>query len=167
TEATLSSGGSSITVTGVWSEGGTRIDFDVFGKLARNATHSLSLAGFRDAAGNALDPVPHLADGALDFVTGVDIFAPYVGGSDPVEGSNDFSFRAPSIVVVFSEAMDTSMTSVEVSDGTSTFTANGTWSLAGTRLTLDVAGKLYASRTYHIDFSQFRDAGGTLLDTEH
>src|SRR5690606_8698525 len=76
-------------------------------------------------------------------------------------------FRAPSIVVVFSEAMDTSMTSVEVSDGTSTFTANGTWSLAGTRLTLDVAGKLYASRTYHIDFSQFRDAGGTLLDTEH
>jgi hypothetical protein len=118
-------------------------------------------------AGNPLDPVPHLADGALDFVTGVDIFAPFVGFTDPVEGSSTFSFRSDSIVVVFSEAMDTSINTAEVTDGTSTFTATGSWSLAGTRLTLDVSGALYAARTYAIDFSSFLDAGGRALDTAH
>ena len=167
TQAELTVGGVTTTVTGLWSAGDTRIDFDVFGHIARNAAHSLSLAGFRDAAGNALDPVPHLADGALDFVTGVDIFAPYVGFTDPVEASSDFSFRTSSIVVVFSEAMDTTMNSVEVSDGTESFTATGSWSLSGTRLTLDVTRKLYASRTYAIDFSSFLDAGGTSLDVGH
>ena len=166
-EAELTVGGVTTTVTGIWSVDDTRIDLDVSGHIARNAAHSLSLAGFRDAAGNALDPVPHLADGALDFVTGVDIFAPYVGFTDPVEGSSTFSFRTGSIVVVFSEAMDTTNNTVEVSDGTESFTATGSWSLSGTRLTLDVSGKLHAARTYAIDFSSFLDAGGTSLDVGH
>lgn len=167
TEATLSAAGESVTVTGAWSAGGTRVDFDVEGLLARNTAHSLDLTGFRDAAGNALDPAPHLGDGALDFVTGVDIFAPYVGFTDPVEGATDVSFRRGTITVVFSEAMDTSTTSVEVSDGTSSFTATGTWSLAGTRFEIDVADRLYATRSYTIDFSAFADAGGTALDAAH
>ena len=166
-EVELTVGGVTTTVTGIWSVDDTRIDLDVSGHIARNAAHSLSLRGFRDAAGNALDPVPHLADGELDFVTGVDIFAPYVGFTDPVEGSSTFSFRTGSIVVVFSEAMDTTINTVEVSDGTESFTATGSWSLSGTRLTLDVSGKLYAARTYAIDFSSFLDAGGTSLDVGH
>ena len=166
-QAELRVGGVTTTVTGIWSVDDTRIDLDVSGHIARNAAHSLSLAGFRDAAGNALDPVPHLADGALDFVTGVDIFAPYVGFTDPVEGSSTFSFRTGSIVVVFSEAMDTTINTVEVSDGTESFTATGSWSLSGTRLTLDVSRKLHAARTYAIDFSSFLDAGGTSLDVGH
>ncbi|MCZ7677729.1 MAG: Ig-like domain-containing protein [Sandaracinaceae bacterium] len=167
TEATLSAAGESVTVTGTWSAGGTRIDFDVEGLLARNTAHSLDLAGFRDAAGNALDPAPHLGDGALDFVTGVDVFAPYVGFTDPVERASDVSFRRGTITVVFSEAMDTSTTSVEVSDGTSSFSATGTWSLSGTRFEIDVTDRLYATRSYTIDFSAFADAGGTALDAAH
>lgn len=166
-EATLTVGSSSVTVTGTWSEGGTRIDFDVFGKLAPNATHSLSLVGFRDAAGNALDPEPHLADGVLDFVTGLDVFAPYVGGTDPVEGATDVSFRTSVITVMFSEAMDVSVTTVELTDGTNTYELEGVWSLAGTRLLVDVTGKLHANRSYRLSFPSFVDFGGTELDAEH
>jgi hypothetical protein len=167
TDAVLSAGAAMTTVAGTWSAGGTQIDFDVRGRLARNAAHRLALTGFRDTAGNLLDPVPHVGDGVLDFVTGVDIFAPYVGFTDPVEGATDVSFAVDTIVVVFSESMDTSVTSVTVSDGTSTFAAAATWSLAGTRLEVDVANRLYATRTYTVDFRSFRDAGGTLLDAGH
>lgn len=170
TEATLRAAGASVPVEGAWSEGGTRIDFDVAGLFVRETAHSLDLDGFRDAAGNPLDPVPHLGDGVLDFVTGIEassLFPPFVGFTDPVEGAADVSFRRELITVVFSEAMDTSMTSVEISDGTDTFVAEGTWSLASTRFEIDVSEKLWAARAYTIDFSAFRDLDGVTLDLAH
>ena len=46
-------------------------------------------------------------------------------------------------------------------------TLDGTWSAAGTRLTLDVTNLLIAGRTYRIDLTGFRDLGGTVVDAAH
>jgi methionine-rich copper-binding protein CopC len=156
-----------VSVTGVWSVGDTQIDFDVDGRLARNAPHALVLDVFTDAAGNALDPEPHLGDGVLDFVTGVDIFAPYVGFTDPVEGSSVLSFRQNTITVVFSEAMDTSIDEIDIVGPDGVITRPAAWSLSGTRFTIDVTNTLFAAESYTIDFTGFTDAGGTGLDVAH
>jgi len=165
--ATLEVDTRSTPLTAAWNAAGTEVRFSVGGALLNGANHRVVLEGFTDTAGNALDEDVYLLDGALDFRTGGDLVVPFVGYSDPIEGQDDFSFRRDSILVAFSEAMDTSTTTVTLHDGVETTTLTGTWSAAGTRLTLDVTNLLIAGRTYRIDLTGFRDLGGTVVDTAH
>lgn len=165
--ATLEVDTRSTPLTAAWNAAGTEVRFSVGGALLNGANHRVVLEGFTDAAGNALDEDVCLLDGALDFRTGRDLVVPFVGFSDPIEGQDDFSFRRDTILVSFSEAMETSTTTVTLHDGAETTTLDGTWSAAGTRLTLDVTNLLIAGRTYRIDLTGFRDLGGTVVDTAH
>ncbi|MCA9611408.1 MAG: Ig-like domain-containing protein [Sandaracinus sp.] len=165
--ATLEVDGRTTALSASWNAAGTEARFAVAGALRNGAAHRLVLTDFTDVAGNALDGTVYLLDGALDFRTGRDLVVPFVGYSDPIEGQPDFSFRRDTILIAFSEAMDTSDTTAILHDGAETVVLGGTWSLAGTRLTLDVAGLLVAGRSYRIDLTDFRDLGGTVVDTSH
>ena len=165
--ATLEVDARSTPLTATWNAAATEVRFSVGGALLNGANHRVVLAGFTDAAGNALDEATYLLDGALDFRTGRDLVVPFVGFSDPIEGQDDFSFRRDTILVSFSEAMETTTTTVTLHDGAETTTLDGTWSVAGTRLTLDVTNLLLAGRTYRIDLTGFRDLGGTVVDAAH
>ncbi|AKF09107.1 hemagglutinin protein [Sandaracinus amylolyticus] len=149
----------------VWDRGGRRAVLDVAGRLTSAAPHRVTMSGLRDRAGNALDGATYLVDGALDFTTGSDLFVPFVAFTSPEEAST-----APggllSIVVVFSEAMDTSTTTAPLTGDGTTTTLSGTWSSGDTVLTLTSPG-LQAGRAYGLDLRAFRDAGGTLVDAAH
>lgn len=56
--------------------------------LAGDSSYSLALDGFRNLAGVALDPVPELGDGRIDFSTGEDTVGPRVVASTPAEGDS-------------------------------------------------------------------------------
>ncbi|HJL36486.1 MAG TPA: Ig-like domain-containing protein [Polyangiaceae bacterium LLY-WYZ-15_(1-7)] len=144
------------------------VRFDVAGRLLTGREHHLALVGFTDVAGNALDGEPFLGDGALDFETGRDFIVPFVGFSDPLEGADDVSFRRDEVRIVFNEAMDTSRTELTFEDDLgASFSASGVWSLAGTTLTVPVAGQLASGRSYTVDLTAFRDLGGAALDAAH
>ncbi|AKF10150.1 Ig-like domain-containing protein [Sandaracinus amylolyticus] len=168
--AALTVSGAATTLTGSWDMGGRRLLLDVTGRLENLTAHRVALEGYRDVAGNALDGTVRLVDGAIDFTTG-DLYAPYVVSSTPAEGATDV---APStsaspleITITFSEAMDTSTSDVTIVGDGASITASGTWSIAGTSLTVPVGARLNAGASYSIDLTAFRDATGTLLDASH
>jgi hypothetical protein len=164
--ATLQVEGTETVLDATWDDDRT-LSLDTIGLLRTNAEHRVVLEGFTDVAGNALDGVAVLGDGALDFVTGRDVSEPFVRISDPVEGSDNVGWRRDTIRLDFSEAMDTSVSEIAIDDGTAPFTATGTWSMGGSVLTLDVAGRLAADTSYRVDLRALTDVGGTPLDDTH
>lgn len=164
--ATLEVEGTETVLDATWDDDRT-LSLDTIGLLRTNAEHRVVLEGFTDVAGNALDGVAVLGDGALDFVTGRDVSEPFVRISDPVEGSDNVGWRRDTIRLDFSEAMDTSVTEVSIDDGTAPFVVTGTWSMGGSVLTLDVAGRLAADTSYRVDLRALTDVGGTPLDDTH
>src|SRR5690606_5134242 len=151
--------GTPVELTAAWDRGGRRAVLDVAGRLAAAAPHRVVMTGLADLAGNALDGVTYLVDGALDFTTGADLFVPFVAFTSPEEGATDASARLD-VVVVFSEAMDPSTTTAPLTGDGRTVTLEGTWSSGDTVLTLS-APLLQAGRSYQLDLTGFRDAGGT------
>jgi len=164
--AEISDGTTTAAVPISWDAGGTRALLDV-GTLALDVTYSITLTGFTDVAGNALDGTTYLVDGALDFTTGADGLVPYVFFTSPDEGATAVDYRTSEILVIFSEAMDTTTTEVVLDDGIDPITLDGTWSASGATLTIDVTGLLIAGRTYAVDLSAFADVSGATLDTGH
>jgi hypothetical protein len=150
----------------VWDRGDTRVRASVTGMLGAEAPHRVTLEGFADRAGNALDGAVHLGDGALDFTTGQDSFAPFVAFLTPEEGDPAVLAGTDRILVTFSEAMPPDRDTITlVGDGRS-LVLRGTWAAGNTILTIP-APMLQGGRTYSIDFTGFADPGGTLLDRTH
>ncbi|UJR86430.1 Ig-like domain-containing protein [Sandaracinus amylolyticus] len=168
--ATLTVSGAATALTGSWDMGGRRLLLDVTDRLENITAHRVALDGYRDVAGNALDGTVLLVDGAIDFTTG-DLYAPHVVSSTPAEGATDVApstTAAPlEITITFSEAMDTSTSEITIAGDGASITAAGTWSIAGTSLTVPVGARLNAGASYTIDLTGFRDATGTPLDASH
>ena len=145
---------------------GDRLTVDVTGLLDARAPHRLTLDGLVDVAGNPLDGSVLLLDGALDFTTGRDSFAPFVAYLEPNEG--DLAVRADTerILVTFSEAMPPELDRVALTGDGRTVILEGTWSAGNTILTLP-APMLQGGRRYDLDFRGFADPGGTPLDLAH
>jgi hypothetical protein len=164
TSADLTTPARTRALAGVWNAEGTEIRFAATGQLSSDAPHALDLRAFRDAVGNALDAAPYLGDGRLEFRTGSDEAPPRVLYSSPEEGSSDATYRTNEIVVVFDKAMDTSVTTIPVSNGVETFDAALSWNLSGTQFIVDVIDRMFAGRVYRIDLSGLEDATGIALD---
>ncbi|AKF10152.1 Ig-like domain-containing protein [Sandaracinus amylolyticus] len=157
--------GTEMWLTGTWSEDSRTITFGAAGHLAPSGAHALDLTALRDVAGNALDPVTYLEDGALDFATGADGRPPTVVSSTPVEGARNVRASIEEIVVRFDRAMDRDATAtVRVDDGVAPIDVPARWNLAGTELHLDVRARLYAERAHRVDLRAQRDLFGTALD---
>ncbi len=159
-----------MSTTGIapsWSRGATRATFAVPDLLDVEAAYEVDFDGFTDVAGNALDGAPYLVDGVLDFVTGEDLFPPYVLATTPEENATNVPFATNRIVVAFSEAMDTSRTTATLqSSSLGDFELTGTW-IGDTVLELDTTNVLVAGQSYRVDLSAFTDAGGAALRTDH
>ena len=165
--ATLHAGGlATVLAGGTWSNGDRRLSLPVAGRLYPNAPHSVVLEGFRDVAGNALDSATYLGDGALDFDTGADATVPVVVFSYPNEGSTSSDHHLATIEIAFDRAMEQSVESVAVHDGTSSFDAPLTWNLAGTRAYADVSERIHAGRSYTVDLRAFVDLNGDPVDPD-
>ncbi|MCZ7677732.1 MAG: Ig-like domain-containing protein [Sandaracinaceae bacterium] len=165
--AELDRDGTTTALTASWAAGDTVLLLDVSGLLEEGLDYRVTLDGFTDAAGNALDGATYLGDGALDFSTGDDELAPFVLYSNPAEGMTGVRWTTNSLFVTFSEPMDTTRTTVPFNDGEIGSLFDATWSSGGTLLEIDVAGRLISARTYVLDFTAFTDAEGTALDATH
>lgn len=163
----LVGGTDSRSLTPSWRDGDTVARFILSDLLLVDTDYAMTLVGFVDAAGNALDRTTYLVDGAVDFTTGDDIFAPYVVGSSPLEAATDVPFDTDFVQVAFSEVMDTSITTAEVVSGRGTVAVDGTWLPSGTSIIFPVADVVIAGQSYTIDFSGFVDTNGTAVDTAH
>lgn len=164
--ATLEVDGGSNALTGTWTDDST-LELDIAALLVPNQSHRIVLDGYTDVLGNALDGTFLLGDGAIDFDVSRDLLPPFVGFTDPLEGSDTGSFRRSSLTVFFSEEMNQSITEVTVQGPRGDFAAPITWNASGTRIEVDVTDQLYSGDTYRIDFTAFRDLRGTFLDVDH
>lgn len=140
---------------------------DVSGAIVLGAVHHLDLRGVRDAAGNVLALTPVVGDGILDFTTGTDAFVPYVVASQPAEGATNVPIPLRDVRLAFSEAMDESIATVTLVDGTGTTTmVDGVWESSGT--TLVVPGSAFVQgRAYHLDVRALRDRAGSAVSADH
>lgn len=164
--ATLVVGSESTVLPGTWS--GTHLVLPISGRLRPDAMHAVRLEGFEDLAGNALDTVFYLHDGAIQFDTGADVTAPVVVYSTPNEASASADHHLAGIQIVFDRGMDTSATTaLRVDDGVAPFDAPVTWNLAGTIATLDVAGRVHTGRTYQVDVRGVVDLTGQPIVASH
>ena len=169
TTFTLNDGTNDIPVTGTWTGAATVLRVNVRGILDFNNNYSLSLAGVTDRAGNAVDGAFYLLDGNLDFVVADDVFAPIVISSDPTEGATGIDQRDEiNVEVVFSEAMDQTITTAPLNDGTTDVaTLTGMWA-SPTIINFTIpAGTLTALTTYGLDLTGFLDLTGNSTDTGH
>jgi hypothetical protein len=163
--AVLTGGTTTSNLTGNWSPDGTVLTFGVVGRIVVDEENHLDLSAMRDRHGNAIALDVNLTDGELVFTTSsADSILPFVVFTTPVEGAADVSTRTGAIEILFSEAMDTARTTVDLVSGT-TATLSGTWNAAGTRLTVPAA--LVARAAYTIDLTGFQDATGNALDATH
>jgi len=163
----VASSGTATPLTGSWSADARTVTFPLPISLQTNTQYALDLRAFRDGSGNPLDAATYLIDGALDFSAGPDVFLPFVAFTFPVEGETADSWQRDTIDVVFNEEMDRTVTSVTIDDAVAAFVATGTWNGTGTRFSIPVTGKLFAGRALQIDFTAFRDIGGTAIDATH
>ena len=166
-EAALEQGVNSTPLEASWAAGDTILILDVSGLMEADLPYRVTLTGYTDAAGNALDGSVYLGDGALDYTTGEDELAPFVLYTNPAETSTGTRWTTSSLFATFSEGMDPAITEVPFTDGVSSGTFAASWSSGGTLLDIDVAGRLISGRTYELDFTGFRDAEGSPLDATH
>lgn len=166
-EVTLSGGGLDVPLVGTWTGSARVLRVSVAGRLDFGVPYALDLTALRDRAGNAIDEVAYLGDGALDFTVGLDAFLPFVQASTPAEGETDVSYADISDVsLTFSEAMDTTVTRVPLESGGAPVDLTGVWA-SPTELVVDVLGRLGAGRAVSLDLRGMRDQRGNLLDASH
>lgn len=156
-------GGAATLTDATWSADATTVTFPVV-DLEYDRDYQVVLRGFRDASGNALDGVPYLVDGVIDFSTGPDADAPRVVRSEPMEGQVDVNpSDMTSILVTFDELMDTDVTDVTLSDGTTDVTLTGVW-VSPLLFRVSVGGLLTFGRNYALDLRGMQDRAGNALD---
>jgi hypothetical protein len=165
--ATLEVAGTSSALPASFDAERRTLSLAITGRLRPDAPHRIVLTGFRDATGNAIDPIPLLGDGALDFDTGADVTAPVVVYSTPVEASASADHLLDAIDVIFDRGMDTAVRALRVDDGIAPFAADVTWNLAGTIATLDVTRRIHTGRRYRVDLSALVDRTGQPIASEH
>lgn len=168
TTFTLNDGTSDISVSGAWSGGARTLRVDVSGILEFDTTYSLQLDGLTDRAGNALDTSTYLGDGAVDFTVSDDSFDPIVVSTSPVEGATGISRDdALPIHVVFSEAMDSSVTVAPLVGGPEVVVLTGVWA-SETVIDFVVPEDTLASGTdYALDLRGFADLTTNPIDASH
>jgi hypothetical protein len=153
--------------------------------LTSDQRYGLRFVGFVDLQGNALDPVPLLGDGTLDFSVGAarplrSTPTPGVADVYPYElyRSDDPAFggirQRSKFELQFTEPMDTSIDTVQLVDETdpsapSTQTVQVTWSQDGTTLSFVLAEALgyeplQGGRQYALRFANLRGADGLAVD---
>jgi len=155
-------------VSGSWGGGATILRIDTTGILEFETNYSVDLSGLTDRAGNALDGSTYLGDGSLDFTVSDDVFDPVVLSTDPIEGATDIDQKEElAIEVVFSEAMDQTLTSATLTDGTTPTTVDGVWA-SPTIINFTVpTDTMAASTEYMLDLTPFMDLTGNTTDTTH
>ncbi|AKF09110.1 Subtilisin-like serine protease [Sandaracinus amylolyticus] len=160
--------GAPTTLTGNWSADGTVLTFAATGRVSAQAVHRVDLSAMRDAAGNALVLDVNLSEGELVFTTSpTDEAIPFVVFASPAEGATDVPTRAMGIEVLFSEAMDTTTTQLDLVGGGTTRALAGTWNAAGTRLLLAIPDGIGSNAPHALDLRALRDASGNALDPAH
>ncbi len=150
------------TLTGTWDAAGTTITFPA-PVLTYNSDVSIDLSGFSDAFGNSLDTVTYLGDGRLDFLTSTDMFDPVVVSSTPAEGAMNLPLTTSQVIINFSEAMDQTVTMVDVATRAGTSPIVGTWTNGGAQLTLDISNVVVAGEI-SVDLRSLQDVAGNPLD---
>lgn len=152
-------------ITGVL-DGERALVFEISGLVTSFGAHSLDLSasGITDRAGNALDLVSYLGDGAIDFDVGPDTFGPRVISSDPDEGTMDVRFSRTSLRVRFDEPMNPLLATATLDNGIATMMIAATFSANNTIAEFNVAGRLSPGRAYALDVTSLQDAGGRALD---
>jgi hypothetical protein len=162
--ALLVARGSYRFLRGDFEQDGRRVRFALPLPLPLDTDFRLDLRPgvWADRAGNPLDLVPVLGDGALDFRVDEDAYGPRVVASTPAEGADDVPVDLGVVELVFDEAMDpeSGPVTMAVGDGAPTPLA-GVWE--GTRLTLD-ARALRADSAVRLDLTALRDRVGNPLD---
>ena len=133
--------------------------------LTYETSYVLTLDGFQDPAGNAMEASDALTDGAIVFDTGADTDAPTVVDSNPAEGQvNVATLATPELTVVFSERMDTSVATVELDANGTLRNLPATWSADAMTLTLPAAGFLSPDGPHALRLGGLTDAAGNPLD---
>lgn len=180
-------GGTRTVLTPSWSADGFTVTYDSQFRLSPGKAMQVTLTGFKDGAGNALNATSLLgSNGALDFTVAPDTVKPYVtqtnvpdgatdvypvevyvtGGNPPTGYRKVFTFR-------FSEPMDGSVSRVtlhEALNPSSFRDLAGVWS--SDRLTMTVTlvpvstGQLplLGDTSYYLDLTRLQDARGNALD---
>lgn len=146
--------------------------------LADGNRYRILLSGFEDRGGNALDPVPTLGDGALDFSVG----APRVVSSSPTPGSRIYPWEwyassdplrpgvrtRQTFPLRFGEPMDPAIRSVTLVDETSgeETSLDGSWSFAGneSELTIVALETVEPEVIYRLEFGSLRGMDGLQVD---
>jgi len=154
------------TVNGAvsWDETGTVATVIPQDVLAYNAAAALVLTRFRDVLGNEVADDASGGNGRLDFVTGPDMFPPGVREATPDEGATGVALDLAEIVVTFTEAMDTTLTTFFLSkEGEVPVMLEGTWEMGGVRLRLPVPVELVFRGDYMVDLTDVEDVAGNGL----
>ncbi|MBO6940215.1 MAG: Ig-like domain-containing protein [Deltaproteobacteria bacterium] len=164
----LNDGTDDIMVRGSWAGGATLLRLNTDGILEFETSYSVDLSGLTDRAGNELDGTEYLVDGSLDFTVSDDVFDPVVFSTEPSEGDMGIDQKEElNIEVVFSEAMDQTLTTATLTDGTTPTTVDGTWATP-TIINFTVpADTMSASTEYMLDLTPFMDLTGNSTDTTH
>ncbi len=189
--ATLVDGTTRTTLPPQWATDGFSVTYDVLDRFRPGATLRVEFTGFADKVGNALDPVPYLGDGRLNFTTAVDTARPAVIASSPTEGTldvypNEVYLKTTSpaatdlrkiITLQFNEPMDTSITGATLyapSDGSvPPRPLTGVWSANRRTLTFTILSPptggppLAQLREYALDLTNHKDPSGNPIDTTH
>ncbi|HJK98809.1 MAG TPA: Ig-like domain-containing protein [Polyangiaceae bacterium LLY-WYZ-14_1] len=149
-----------------WDDAGTTARMVRGTALPYETAVSLDLTGLQDLGGN---PAEGAGDGRLDFMTGPDMFSPFLQNATPNEGARNVRADLAEITVIFSEEMDTGVTAFDLvpdvdpdagGDPPVTLRLEGTWGEGGLVLTLPVPEPLVFRTTYGLDLRDARDVLG-------
>jgi hypothetical protein len=181
--------GGNTVLTPNWAPDNFSVTYDVRLRLRYSSATRVVLTGFRDRAGNALDPAPYLGDGELDFQTGVDTVKPFLESSTPQEGAQDVypaevfvtgstpptSLRKI-VTLRFNEPMDQTLRRVvlrETYNASAFRNLDGLWSTDGLTLTVTIPSPgsgqtpLVEEYSYSLDLTALKDRNGNALDALH
>jgi hypothetical protein len=173
--------------TAAWASDGESVQYSFAGGILESGQrYRIVLEGFKDPAGNALDGVPTLGDGALDFAVG----APRVTWTSPPANATSvypgeiFWNTDPalptgvrtrmSFVLRFDQPMDplvSSVTLVDIASGDER-EVEGTWTFDGNNSelavvlveTADGVNPLEPQTSYRLVYDQLRGANGMQVD---
>jgi hypothetical protein len=181
--------GTRTTLSANWSGDGFSVAYNVQFRLRPGAAMRVTLTGFRDRAGNALNTSAYLgANGALDFSVVPDTVKPFVtvtsipdgatgiypaevfptGGTPPTSFRKVFTFR-------FNEPMNQGVTRVTLHEtlnpGATPRAFNGVWN-DSQNLTVTVTPAtqgtipLLEDTPYYLDVTELKDLAGNFVDAQ-
>lgn len=163
--------GEMVTVFGSWDDDDRTIRFPIETTLPKESVIQLDLGFLEDRAGNAVAGDASGGDAFLDFTSGPDIFEPFIQNTTPREGAGDVRLDLDEISVVFSEAMDETVTDfvlvpeeADVGPDLASIPLAGHYEGDGLVLILPLSGEPLAPMArYRLDLRDVRDLRGNGL----